>query len=172
LAKIRWTVQKKLQRERTKRRKESVARDPYEAGITKGPPSIRHRTRVEGRVVGVLNRRIETLGLHLIHPQTRCVKTHEIHEFLLTDEPDAAPGLKVDRIASIGFIEFSAGGVLVEGDKLVINGKTIGKIAGFDETHVPNHMNIVIKGRERITGLEWGIKGGDGVIFEEFEKEE
>jgi hypothetical protein len=92
--------------------------------------------------------------------------------FLLTDEPDAAPGLKVDRIPSIGFIEFSAGGVLVEGDKLVINGKTIGKIAGFDETHVPNHMNIVLKGQERITGLAWGIKGGDEVIFEEFEKEE
>ena len=143
----------------------SKVKDPYRSGILAGRPSITLRTRLEGRVVGVLNRRIEKLGLELIHPKTRCVKKFEVHEVLLTDEREASPGTKVNHVASIAFIEFSTGGVLVQGDKVTIGNRDIGRIAGFDETHYPNHINIVLKGPKRITGIEWGIVGGAKVAF-------
>jgi len=42
--------------------------------------------------------------------------------------------------------------MLVYGDSVVIGGKTVGTIAGFDESHFPNHYNIVIKGPRRLSG--------------------
>jgi hypothetical protein len=36
---------------------------------------------------------------------------------------------------------------------------------GFDLTHFPNHMNLLIGARERKTGLELGLNLGDIVTF-------
>jgi len=41
----------------------------------------------------------------------------------------------------------------------------IGTIAGFDESHCPNHYNVLIKGPRRITGVELQQRPGDLVIF-------
>jgi hypothetical protein len=135
-----------------------------------GRPHITFRTGLEGRVVAVLTSKREQRGIKLIHPWTRCIKCFEVHELLLTDETGVLPGGTINRVAAIAFIEFSSGGLVMEGDTVIIGNHTIGKIAGFDETHFPNHMNIVLKGPKRITGLEFGIKGGDKVIFKEEER--
>jgi hypothetical protein len=138
---------------------------PYQSGMVGGRPRIESRTNLAGRVVAVLTSKRDQRGLKLIHPYTRCIRKNEIHEFLMTDEIEALPGATVNRVAAIAFIEFTEGGVIMEGDAALIRGKEIGRIAGFDESHFPNHMNILLKGPERKTGIDHGIEGGDSVEF-------
>jgi uncharacterized protein DUF6917 len=142
----------------------SRSRDPYEAGIILAAPRIL-RLALEARFVGVLDSRREGRGLTLIHPRTRCIRRYEIHELILTDERDAGPGCAINRCHYLGFVEFQAGGLLVEGDVLTIAGETVGAVAGFDESHFPNHYNVVIKGPRLVTGIELGQKPGDAVLF-------
>jgi hypothetical protein len=140
--------------------------DPYKSGKWGGrKPYIVSRTPMEGRVVAVLTSRVEKRGLQLIHPWTRCVRAQEVHELLLTDEMDACPGGTVDRIAAIAFFEFTTGGLLIGGDTVIIGGNEIGVLVGYDETHMPNHQNILLKAPARRTGQEFGLKGGDRVII-------
>lgn len=115
--------------------------------------------------VGVLDSRREGRGLTLIHPRTRCIRRYEVHEIILTDEPDAGPARPVNRCHYLGFVEFQAGGLLVEGDSLSVAGQVIGTVAGFDESHFPNHYNIVIKGPRLVTGIELKQKPGDALVF-------
>jgi len=49
---------------------------------------------------------------------------------------------------------------MVVGDDLYVSGNKIGTIAGFDITHMPNHLNIVISSEERISGKEQGLELG------------
>ena len=140
--------------------------DPYASGKWGGgKPAIVSRTGIEGRIVAVLTTKVETRGLELIHPWTRCIRAREVHELQLTDEEDARPGGTVNRTAAVAFMEFTVGGLLVGGDTVVVAGREIGTVVGFDETHMPNHQNIVLKGPERKTGAEWGLKGGDKVVI-------
>ena len=139
-------------------------KDPYASGRVQGRRDWPH-SELEARFVAVLKSTREDRGLELILPATRAIRKNEIHEFILTDEDDAAPGKVVNRVAYVAFAEFTKGGMLVEGDEVVVRGVTIGEIAGFDETHMPNHQNIVIRGPERKTGLDLGAKVGDLISF-------
>ena len=123
------------------------------------------RVPLEARFVGVLNNRNDGRGLVLINAHTRCVRRYDIHEFIVTDEPTAAPGATVNGVHYIGFAELQAGGVLAEGDAVRIGGEIIGSIAGFDESHFPNHYNVVIRGPRRVTGVELAQKPGDLIVF-------
>ena len=142
----------------------TTVKDPYASGRIQGRRDWPH-SELEARFVAVLKSTREDRGLELIHPATRAIRKNEIHEFILTDEDDAAPGRVVNRIAYVAFAEFTKGGMLVEGDEVVVQGRTIGEIAGFDETHMPNHQNIVIRGPQRKTGLDLGAKVGDLISF-------
>ena len=141
--------------------------DPYVSGKWGGSkPYITSRTAMRGRVIAVLTSTQEKRGLQLIHPWTRCIRASEVHELQLTDEADVRPGGVANRCAAIAFFEFKDGGLLVGGDKVIIAGKEIGTLVGFDETHMPNHLNILLYGPERKTGLQLGLKGGDEVVIE------
>ncbi len=105
----------------------------------------------------VLEGKLEGRGLELIKPISRAVLSGEIHELIVTDQAEAAPGAKVDRIAYIGFFEVTQGGVIVEGDQVFCGDKLLGVIAGFDETHCPNHWNIIIRHNFRESGLDQGL---------------
>lgn len=130
---------------------------------TRGEPV---RRPLEARLVGVLNNRNDGRGLSLITTHTRVVRRYDIHELILTDEQQAAPGGTVGGVHYIGFVEFAeGGGILAEGDLVNVGGNVIGTIAGFDESHFPNHYNVVIKGPRRITGVELGQQPGDPVVF-------
>jgi hypothetical protein len=139
--------------------------DPYAAGMIKDRLFISAKASLEGKVVAVLNSVREGRGLQLIVPKTRCFKQYEVHELILTDEENARPGFEVNRVAGIAFVEFTKGGVLAEGEQVTIGKQAIGRIAGFDETHFPNHINIILKGPKRQTGEALGITPGQKVVI-------
>ena len=63
--------------------------DPYKAGMLKDNTYFA-KTVVEGRLVVVLQCTLDNRALRLIAPQSRAVCRHEVHELIMTDEPDAA----------------------------------------------------------------------------------
>jgi hypothetical protein len=123
------------------------------------------RVLLEARFVGVLDNRNDNRAMRLIERRTCCGRGYDIHELIIADEGRAAPGGTVMGVHYLGFVEFQAGGVLMEGDRLVIGGETVGTLAGFDETHFPNHYNVIFKGPRRITGVELGQNPGDPLTF-------
>jgi len=100
---------------------------------------------VEGEVVAVLHVKFEDRGLEFIKTKSRTVKLNEIHELMITDEQDAAPGGGADRVRAIAFFEITKSGLIVMGDNVSINGEKLGTLAGYDVTHMPNHINVVVK---------------------------
>ena len=138
-------------------------KDPYQSGMFNENPYY-EKTPVLGKLVVVLQGKLEGRGLALIKQPSRCVLKHEIHELILTDEPGAAPGAAVNNIAYLGFFEVSHGGVITVGDGAFLDGVLVGTVAGFDETHMPNHQNIVLKGA-RSTGVELGAELGSELLF-------
>ncbi len=129
-----------------------MAKDPYKHNILKASPYHKKNT-VIGRNVVILKEYLDNRELQLIYPKSRVVKKHEAHEVIITDE-DAEPGDTVNSVAFLCFVEFITTGVILRGDEVRINGKRIGDLCGFDETHMPNHINIVIKGDELICGKD------------------
>ena len=117
---------------------------------------------VEGEVVAILHVKFEDRGLELIQTKSRTVKLNEIHELMITDEQDAAPGGGADRVRAIAFFEITKSGLIVMGDNVSINGKKLGTLAGYDVTHMPNHINVVVKTE---TLDEPIIRVGDRVTF-------
>lgn len=101
-------------------------------------------------MVVVLDGQYPERGLKLIPQPSRAICRSQVHELIVTDQ-EAGPGSTVNPIAYLGFIEFTQGGVMVAGDRVVVNGEEIGVICGFDETHMPNHLNIVLRG-DRVSG--------------------
>lgn len=138
--------------------------DPYKSGKFKSNPYAK-KSDVGGPLAVVLDGKMEDRGLSLISPISRCIKKDEVHELILTDEPSARPGSGVNRIAYLGFFTAEQSGVIIEGDELSLSGNVIGRLAGFDETHMPNHLNIVIYSEKLQTGLELGANPGDQVLF-------
>jgi hypothetical protein len=138
--------------------------DPYAAGKFAANPYAR-KSPVEGPLVVVLQGRMEDRGLALITPISRCLRRHDVHELILTDEAEASPGKQVNRIAYLGFFAVERGGVLVSGDEVSLNGRPVGVLAGFDETHMPNHLNIVIRTSRLLSGTEQDAPLGATVSF-------
>lgn len=138
--------------------------DPYVSGVLKKSPYVNKKV-VKGNIVVILSSIIEKRGLNLIIPHSRAVKKNEIHEIMTTSEKNAAPGEVVNNVAYIGFFEVNEGGVIVTGDDVCIEGKLIGKVIGFDDTHMPNHQNIVLYSLKNKTGPELNINLEDEILF-------
>ncbi len=111
-----------------------------------------------GNLVVVLQGYLPDRELSLINPKSRALLKGEIHELILTNEIEAGPGQTVNNIAYVGFVEIEQGGVAVVGDKIVINGQNMGTVAGFDITHMPNHLNIVLKSSQLLSGADSDFK--------------
>jgi hypothetical protein len=84
---------------------------------------------------------------------------------LATDETDKKPGDSVDRIAALAFFEVARSGCVIVGEKLIAGGQVIGTVLGFDETHEPNHMNIVVGMNHRRSGKQLKFKLGTKIRF-------
>lgn len=123
------------------------------------------RRPLEARFVEIMDLQCLDRNLDLMNARSRAIRRHDIHELMITDEQDARPGDVVVAIEYIGFVEFPEGGMLVYGDEVVIGGRKIGVVAGFDECHFPNHYNIVVKGPARVTGIDLDQYPGDPVTF-------
>ena len=139
-------------------------KDPYQSGMFSSNPYYA-KTSIVGELNVVLDGKLENRELSLIKQISRCVLKHEIHELIISDEDGIGPGSTVNKIAYLGFFEISQGGVLTTGDNVYCAGKLIGTLAGFDETHMPNHLNIVIKSDTRMSGTEQGVILGDEITF-------
>lgn len=122
------------------------------------------RSALAGSFVGVMRLKLESRGLQLIPQGSRAIRRFDIHELILTEEKTGPDG-RADRVAYLGFVEFSQGGVLLTGDEVRIGGTLVGAIAGYDETHMPNHLNIVLTGSPWTSGVERGIALGQPVSF-------
>jgi hypothetical protein len=135
--------------------------DPYKTGMFKMNPYAKKKP-LKGNLVVVLDGKYEERGLKLIAQPSRCLLQNEVHEMILTDETKG-PGDTVNKIAYLGFFTVKESTVIVVGDEVKVAGKVVGKIAGFDETHIPNHYNIVVNSDERISGNERNLKLDDEV---------
>lgn len=140
--------------------------DPYKTGLIKENVYERAKRRtVKGNVVVVLDIKLDGRRLQLIPMTGRAILSGEIHELLLTDEENAGPGAEVNSVGVVGFMEFTHGGIIAAGDKVTIGSRVIGAIAGFDETHYPNHLNIVMRTSRRMTGFDLMIEVEDPVTI-------
>ena len=139
-------------------------RDPHLTKPTRGTSYVA-KDKVLGRMKVISDSMRENREMQLIIQKSRAVAEKEIHEVIVTEEKDAKPGAKVDTVAYQGFFEVINGGLISVGDHLIIGNKFIGKVCGFDETHYPNHINIVVITDKLATGLGNQLQLGDEVIF-------
>jgi uncharacterized protein YuzE len=139
--------------------------DPYKAKLaTSG--FFKSKRIVNGVIVVVMDARIENRNIQLIHPMSRCFRKGDVCELVTVNSPDASPGNIIKDASYLGFAEILCSGSLVVGDTVKIKGEKIGKICGFDETHAPNHINVVIQTKNPLTGIEMGLEVEDGISFE------
>ncbi len=140
--------------------------DPYAANKLNTKYPCAAKDPLPGKLSVILDARARDRGLELVVYPSRAVQKHEIHELILTAEAGAAPGAKVNDISYLGYFEVLESGVLWVGDRVLIDGRQIGTLAGYDMTHFPNHMNIIIKiDGELYTGLEAGLQVGAEITF-------
>ena len=128
-----------------------MERDPYVRGDfgPGGNPFI-EKSPVVGRLVARLGGFVDDRNLQLIPQASRALRQGEIHELMCTTE-EASPGGHVGSVGYLGFFEVEIGGVAVAGDVLTI-GPLIGELIGFDDTHAPNHYNLVVRVNEACEG--------------------
>lgn len=120
---------------------------------------------VEGEVVTVLDSTHEARGLNLMATYSRALRKNSIHELIATDEEGQKPGGTADRIAYLAFFEVTRGGCIIVGETLFVDDQPVGEIIGFDETHEPNHLNIIIGVKARATGPQLRISLGSKIKF-------
>ncbi|MBI2428956.1 MAG: hypothetical protein HYV29_09220 [Ignavibacteriales bacterium] len=143
--------------------------DPYSHKLIK--TDFFHAKRdVPTRVAVVLDGHLENRNLQLIQPLSRAFSEKSIIELIATDDPNAKPGATVQPIAYIAFVELQQSGVILVGDELEWNGKVIGTIAGYDDTHMPNHQNVIISVSKGISGKELGLNVEDTITIKGFKK--
>jgi hypothetical protein len=141
-----------------------MSREPHGAGILDKYPYV-SKSDVVGRLVCILDARSEERGMELtIHP-SRALCRGEIHELAITDDPQTGPNYVLDRVAYLAFFTVEEGGIVLVGDRVLAGEAELGTVAGFDLTHFPNHMNVVIGASDRKTGPELGLHLGDPVRF-------
>lgn len=132
--------------------------DPYARKLIR--TDFFHAKRaITGAVVVVLDGYLENRALSLIQPISRAYPKHSIIELIATDEPNVGPGGSVQAITYLGFVELLVSGVIVVGDEVVVKKKVVGTIAGYDDTHMPNHQNVIVSVKKRISGkdLKWRV---------------
>jgi hypothetical protein len=142
--------------------------DPYAQKMT-NRTFFAAKADVAGKVVTVLRGMLESRALQLIQPISRAFPAGTIVEFISTDEASAGPGVTVDSIGYMAFVELTTGGVLLAGDAVQIDGKDVGTIAGYDDTHMPNHQNIILKTEGRVTGEGLALRPGSAVLIRGFQ---
>lgn len=121
------------------------------------------RRDFKGEMVVILNGKLDDRKLQIEHHYARALCKHQIHEMITTDEKNIVLGQEVNRVGYIGFIEVQEGAHVILGDKVYINDTYVGEVVGFDDIHMPNHMNIIVFNENRASGPELGLSVGDSV---------
>jgi hypothetical protein len=118
------------------------------------------KIRIRGRWVAVMNHARNDQAMVLNPFRIRCLKPGDIHEFVVCSQEPAA-GEPIGAVACLGFGEIVAGGVVEVGDPISMGEELIGKIAGFDDSCMPNYFTIVIRSKTLITGYARRLKPSD-----------
>lgn len=121
-----------------------MSKTPYNPNLLT-PEVYGNRRPVLGKIIALLHITFDERKLELVSARSRGLRKYEIHELMVTDEITARPGGGVDRVSAIAFFEINEGGLVVVGDKISIGGRYLGKVAGYNMTHMPNHMNLLVK---------------------------
>lgn len=129
-----------------------------------GPDVYATRRDVDGVVVAVLRGVTDRRGLYLTELRSRAVARYAVHELMITDEP-ADLESTVNSVALIAFFEVANSGVLLVGDQVFWGDTLLGTVAGFNETHMPNHQNICLKAAEIQDGEMLGLAVEDTLRF-------
>jgi hypothetical protein len=141
--------------------------DPHQEPVLDTDNPYVSKRAVEARVVCVLDARSERRGMQLEPHPSRAVPRGQIHELALTDDPAARPGARVERVAYAAFVEVVQGGIILVGDCVTLGGRDLGRVAGFDCTHFPNHLNILVFGPQQRTGKDLDLALEETVLFEQ-----
>ncbi|MEU1466653.1 Gfo/Idh/MocA family oxidoreductase [Streptomyces sp. NPDC005761] len=120
---------------------------------------------VSAHLVKLLFHRRTDRGMRLSPWQSRCVRAGDVHELVTTTDLPSATGDRVDHVGFLGFAEFPTGTVIDRGD--VVSGPRgpIGRVAGFDECHAPNHYNILIDTERVLTAEDLDLHTLDTFTF-------
>ncbi|MBM3262852.1 MAG: hypothetical protein FJY97_05425 [candidate division Zixibacteria bacterium] len=124
------------------------------------------KTEVGARLFAVLDWSVDDRDMTLIPHLSRAVRRGDILELAVTDESETHPGGSVQRVAYLCFAEATEAGLLLAGDRVTVGPDTIGVIAGFDETHMPNHLNVILHAETRKTGRDMDLKPDMLITFE------
>lgn len=111
----------------------------------------------------------ETLhrGMRLAPAGSACVRAGDIHELVVTrDDVDDAEAL-IDHIAYVGFLEFTDPAMLTRGDTFWYGEELLGWFAGYDESHLPNHLNLILHGPRLVTAEDLDLRPGDTIVVKE-----
>jgi hypothetical protein len=138
-----------------------MSEPPYDPRLIT-PSVYGDRRPIVGEVIALLHITFEERNLELIHSRSRALAKNEIHELMVTDEQEAAPGGGADHVSAVAFFEVKEGGLAVVGDHLSVGGEILGEVAGYDLTHMPNHMNILVKAESLRTPT---LQVGDDVLI-------
>lgn len=141
-----------------------MSKEPYKAGLIKENPFC-EKKEILGEILAVLNLILEERGMLLIDPISRALPKNSICELAITDEDTTGPGQLVNNVGYIGFFEVKSGGVALVGDTISIREKKIGRLVGFDTTHSPNHLNLVVKNKKVTTGEQLKLQINDPVTI-------
>ncbi|WP_435612784.1 Gfo/Idh/MocA family protein [Streptomyces sp. bgisy159] len=120
---------------------------------------------VGARLVKLLFHRRTDRGMRLSPWRSRCVRAGDVHELVTTTDRPATTGDRVDHVGFLGFAEFPAGTVIERGDLVTGPGGPIGRVAGFDECHAPNHYNILIDTDRVLTAEDLDLHTADTLTF-------
>lgn len=127
--------------------------DPYSEFDIDPDEAFPEGRPVEGTVVTVLDFRLPERTFELLDTLTRALTRHDIHEVIAIDG-GAQPGEVATGATYVCFFEVERGGVVTTGMDVSIGGEKIGEIVGYDETHAPNHLNILCRAEPPQTGRE------------------
>lgn len=100
---------------------------------------------------------------------TRCISAGQVHEFI---NVGPGPQFPVDHVEYFGFAAFEVSGVLAVGDALIGDDGVLGRIVGFDETHMPNHYNILVECKELLNGRALSLIAGESIATRPREDDE
>lgn len=112
---------------------------------------------IQGSWSAIMNLERSDRGMIVTPFRTRCLLTGEIHEFILC-EKGLNPDEPIDRVSYLGFGEILTGGVAEVGDEFYVDDTLLGALIGFDETHAPNHYNILIASDRLLPGSTLGLQ--------------
>ena len=124
------------------------------------------KRHVVGELIYVFSLRIDERWMKLENLPSRALKVGEIHELIVSSDAGLKPGAGVKDVAYIGFFEVETSGIAEIGDEVWSDDCHLGTLAGFDLTHYPNQLNIVLATHDARTGAELELNLGRAIRFQ------